>query len=308
MSLEAALLPLRKEHANTMNITRLSSAPVYRPPNHFDMTCLRLQGHEAGPSDALWMGLSQLLPGGCTGFDASPVEKHYVVLDGAVTIITEQGEATLQAWDSCRLAPGEARRLENRTNRTASILLAMPYAPASETENAAPRLALENLAPVLDEGVYIAPSAKIIGDVQMARGSSAWFGAIVRGDNDRISIGCQSNIQDNAVLHTDPGTPLVIGDRVSVGHLAMLHGCTVGDDSLIGIGAVVLNGAKIGRHCLIAAKSLVAEGKVIPDYSIVQGVPGRVVGELTDRHKAMMERASQSYVKRAIRYLHSGIR
>jgi len=109
-----------------VNVTRLAAAPTYDPPNHTDMRCLRLQGHEAGPAEALWLGLSHILPGGHTSLDASGVEKHYVVLDGAVTVVTEDGEATLEAWDSCRLAPGEKRRLENRTNRPASILLAMP--------------------------------------------------------------------------------------------------------------------------------------------------------------------------------------
>jgi quercetin dioxygenase-like cupin family protein len=112
-----------------VNLTRLAAAPAYHPPNHVDMRCLRLQGHEAGQSDTLWLGLSHLLPGGHTSFDASAVEKHYVVLDGEVTVITEDGAHTLGAWDSCRLAPGEKRRLENRTNRPASILLAMPYPP-----------------------------------------------------------------------------------------------------------------------------------------------------------------------------------
>lgn len=111
-----------------MNVTRLEKAPAYFPPNHDDMRCLRLQGHEAGPSDKLWLGLSHLLPGGHTSLDGSAVEKHYVVLEGEVTVVTEDGEATLKAWDSCRLAPGEKRRLENRTNRPASILLAMPLA------------------------------------------------------------------------------------------------------------------------------------------------------------------------------------
>lgn len=111
-----------------MNLTRLAAARIYDPPNHVDMRCLRLQGHEAGPSNALWLGLSHLLPGGHTSLEASGVEKHYVVLDGAVTVITDNGAVTLGVWDSCRLAPGEMRRLENRTNRPASILLAMPLA------------------------------------------------------------------------------------------------------------------------------------------------------------------------------------
>jgi mannose-6-phosphate isomerase-like protein (cupin superfamily) len=109
-----------------MNVTRLADAAAYFPANHTDMRCLRLQGHEAGPSEALWLGLSQLLPGGHTSLDASPVEKHYVVLEGSVTVSNGDEEVTLGPWDSCRVAPGEKRRLENRTNRPASILLAMP--------------------------------------------------------------------------------------------------------------------------------------------------------------------------------------
>ncbi|WP_266170789.1 gamma carbonic anhydrase family protein [Dyella subtropica] len=167
---------------------------------------------------------------------------------------------------------------------------------------------LENSQLELGDGSYIAPSAIVIGDVHIGQASSVWFGAVLRGDNDRIAIGSESNIQDNAVLHTDPGIPLVVGNKVSVGHLAMLHGCMVGDGSLIGIGAVVLNRAEIGRHCLIGAKSLVPEGKVIPDNSIVQGIPGRIVGEVSERHLAMMERASQSYVARIRRYVENNIR
>ena len=111
-----------------MNLTRFASAPPYFPPNHDGMHCLRLQGHEAGPSDTIWLGVSHILPGGGTTLDASPVEKFYVVLDGCVTVMTEDGEATLEQHDSCRLAPGEKRALKNRTNRPATVLLAMPYA------------------------------------------------------------------------------------------------------------------------------------------------------------------------------------
>ena len=163
-------------------------------------------------------------------------------------------------------------------------------------------IVLEKPGLLLDEGAYIAPSAKLIGDVHIGRTSSVWFGAVLRGDSDKIIVGSESNIQDNAVLHTDPGIQLVIGDRVTVGHLAMLHGCVIGNGSLIGIGSVVLNEAKIGSNCLIAAKSLVPEGKVIPDNSIVRGTPGRVVGQVTDKHLVMMERSYQSYVARARRY------
>ena len=114
-----------------MHVTRLDSAPAYHPPNHHDMRCLRLQGHEATPSESLWLGLSYLLPGGHTTLDASPLEKLYVVVEGAVTIVTDGGEVTLGPLDSCRIAPGEHRRLENRTNRPASILLAMPHQAAT---------------------------------------------------------------------------------------------------------------------------------------------------------------------------------
>ena len=115
-----------------MNVTLFANAPAYFPANHIDMQCLRLQGHEAGPSESLWLGVSLLLPGGHTGLDGSPVEKHYVVLEGRVTVVTETGEETLGPWDSCRLAPGEKRRLENRTDDTATILLAMPYPPVAQ--------------------------------------------------------------------------------------------------------------------------------------------------------------------------------
>lgn len=114
-----------------MNVTRFAEAPAYSPPNHEGMHCLRLQGHESGPSDTVWLGVSHILPGGGTTLDASPVEKFYVVLDGAVTVMTESGEETLARHDSCRLAPGEKRALKNRTNVPASILLVMPYPPAS---------------------------------------------------------------------------------------------------------------------------------------------------------------------------------
>lgn len=163
-------------------------------------------------------------------------------------------------------------------------------------------IALEKSGLLLDEGAYVAPSAKLVGDVHIGRASSVWFGAVLRGDNDKIVLGCESNIQDNVVLHTDPGIPLTIGDRVTVGHLAMLHGCTIGNGSLIGIGSVVLNEAKIGCNCLIAAKSLIPEGKIIADNSIVRGIPGRVVGKVTEKHLAMMERSYRSYVARASRY------
>ena len=128
---------------------------------------------------------------------------------------------------------------------------------------------------------WIAPTAAVIGKVRLEAGASVWFSAVLRGDNELIHIGENSNVQDGTVMHTDMGWPLTLGKGVTVGHNAMLHGCTVGDHSLIGIGAVILNGAKIGKHCIIGANTLIAEGKEIPDGSLVVGSPGKVVRELT---------------------------
>ena len=133
------------------------------------------------------------------------------------------------------------------------------------------------------EGEYwVAPTAVVLGDVILETGASIWFGAVLRGDTDRLTVGENSNIQDGSVLHADDGAPLTIGRDVTVGHKVMLHGCTIGDNSLIGIGAVVLNGAVIGKNCLIGAGALVTEGKVIPDGSLVMGSPGKVVRELSE--------------------------
>lgn len=149
---------------------------------------------------------------------------------------------------------------------------------------------------------WIAPTAVVIGNVRLEAGASVWFGAILRGDNELIHIGANSNVQDGTVLHTDPGSPLTIGTGVTIGHNAMLHGCEVGDYSLIGINAVILNGAKIGRHCIIGANSLIGEGKEIPDGSLVMGSPGRVVRELTPAQKQLLAASAEHYVKNAQRY------
>jgi carbonic anhydrase/acetyltransferase-like protein (isoleucine patch superfamily) len=164
-------------------------------------------------------------------------------------------------------------------------------------------LDLEGLRPELAADSYVAATACLIGDVRLGARASVWFGAVLRGDNEPITIGEGANVQDNSVLHADPGFPLVLAENVSVGHLVMLHGCTVGAGSLIGIGAVVLNGARIGRNCLVAAKTLVPEGMDVPDNSVVRGVPGRVVGEVSEKHLAMMARAAASYQHRIQRYL-----
>lgn len=149
---------------------------------------------------------------------------------------------------------------------------------------------------------WIAPNAHLIGRVVLKRGASVWFGAVLRGDNEWIEIGEDSNVQDGAVLHTDPGSPLTLGRKVTVGHLAMLHGCTVGDNSLIGIGAVVLNNVTIGRNCLIGAGALIPEGRDIPDNSLVMGAPGKVVRTLDDKAAAGLARSAESYVANWRRY------
>lgn len=149
-----------------------------------------------------------------------------------------------------------------------------------------------------DDHYWIAPTAAVMGNVRLGTDVSIWWHAVLRGDNEPIIIGDRSNIQDGSVLHNDPGFPLEIGANVTVGHMAMLHGCKIGQGSLIGIGAVVLNGAEIGEECLIGAKALIPEGKKIPPRSLVMGMPGKIVGEVTDEHIERMQRGTQSYVDR----------
>ncbi len=149
---------------------------------------------------------------------------------------------------------------------------------------------------------WTAPNAVLIGKVRLQENASVWFGAVLRGDNELIDIGPDSNVQDGTVMHTDMGSPLTLGRGVTIGHNAMLHGCTVGDYSLIGINAVILNGAKIGKHCIIGANALIAEGKEIPDGSLVMGSPGKVVRELTEAQKKMLEGSAAHYVHNARRY------
>ena len=143
---------------------------------------------------------------------------------------------------------------------------------------------------------WVAPNATLVGKVRLEEGANVWFNAVLRGDNELILIGKNSNVQDGTVMHTDMGFPLTIG------HNAMLHGCTVGDYSLIGINAVILNGAKIGKNCIIGANSLIGEGKEIPDGSLVMGSPGKVVRELTEAQKKMLEASAAHYVHNAQRY------
>lgn len=149
---------------------------------------------------------------------------------------------------------------------------------------------------------YVADNASVIGSVVLEHQASVWFNAVLRADNDPIHIGERSNVQDGAVLHTDPGFPLTIGRGVTIGHKAMLHGCSVDDNSLIGINAVVLNGARIGQNCLVGAGSLIGEGKEIPDNSLVVGAPGRVIRTLSEDQIAGLRHAAQVYVDKIGRY------
>jgi carbonic anhydrase/acetyltransferase-like protein (isoleucine patch superfamily) len=149
---------------------------------------------------------------------------------------------------------------------------------------------------------FIADNATVIGSVILEANASIWFNAVVRADNDVITIGENSNIQDGSVLHTDVGIPLIVGKNVTVGHKVMLHGCTIGDGSLIGINAVILNGAVIGRGCVIGANALIPEGKVIPDGSVVMGSPGKVVKEVSESQRAMLELSALHYVENFKRY------
>jgi carbonic anhydrase/acetyltransferase-like protein (isoleucine patch superfamily) len=166
------------------------------------------------------------------------------------------------------------------------------------------RYALDGIEPEIDPTAWIAPTAVVLGRCRMEARASLWFGAVVRGDNELIVIGEGSNVQENCVLHTDPGFPLTIHRDVTVGHLAMLHGCEVGEGSLIGIGATVMNGARIGKRCLIAAHAFVPEGKEIPDDSLVMGQPGKIVREVSAEQAARMKQGTENYVRRADTYRH----
>lgn len=161
---------------------------------------------------------------------------------------------------------------------------------------------LDGVAPELADDVWIAPDAQVIGKVTMATGSSAWFGVVIRGDNERICVGESSNLQEYTVCHTDPGFPVVIGRDVTVGHKAMIHGCEIGDGSLIGMGATILNGAKIGQGCLIGAGALVTEGKEIPDGSLVMGAPGKVVRALDAAAREKLLESAARYRANAARF------
>ena len=152
------------------------------------------------------------------------------------------------------------------------------------------------------EGHFIAPNAAVIGNVTLRDRSSVWFSCVLRGDAERIEVGAGSNIQDGAVLHADPGFPMIVGNNVTVGHQAMLHGCTIGDGSLVGINAVVLNGAKVGKCCLIGANALVTEGMEIPDGSLVLGSPAKIRKQFTEREQEALMVNADHYVSNAARF------
>ncbi|WP_395060210.1 gamma carbonic anhydrase family protein [Polaromonas sp.] len=161
---------------------------------------------------------------------------------------------------------------------------------------------LDSLSPDIHPSAWVADSAQVIGDVALAEGVSVWFGTVIRGDTESVRIGRNSNIQDASVLHADPGVPLDIGEGVSIGHQVMLHGCTIGDGSLIGIGAVVLNRARIGKNCLVGAGSLVTEGKEFPDGSMILGSPAKAVRQLSPEQIEGLKAIAHHYVENARRY------
>jgi carbonic anhydrase/acetyltransferase-like protein (isoleucine patch superfamily) len=162
--------------------------------------------------------------------------------------------------------------------------------------------ALDGVVPEIDPDAWVAPGAQVMGRVVLGAGVGVWFGAVLRGDNEPIVVGEATNIQENAVLHTDMGYPLTIGRDCTIGHKAMLHGCTIGEGTLIGMGATVLNGAKIGRGCLIGACALITEGKEIPDGSLVMGSPGRVVRQLDEAGRARLLASAAGYRANAARF------
>mgnify|MGYP001184940474 CR=1 FL=1 len=163
---------------------------------------------------------------------------------------------------------------------------------------------IDGVAPELEDAdaIWIAPDAQVIGRVRLGRDCGVWFGAVLRGDNEPIAIGEESNIQELTVIHTDPGFPVTVGKGCTIGHRAILHGCTIGDNSLVGMGAIILNGARIGRNSLVGAGALVTEGKQFPDNSLIVGSPAKVVRELDETAIASLGRSAQNYVANGRRF------
>lgn len=167
-----------------------------------------------------------------------------------------------------------------------------------------PLYALDGVSPETpaDGQFWIAPGAQVIGKVRLGAGVSIWFGVVLRGDNEEIFVGPGSNVQDNGVVHTDPGFPVRIGENCTIGHRAILHGCTIGDNSLVGMGATLLNGARIGRNCLVGANALITEGKVFPDNVLIVGSPAKVVRELDANASSRLTDSAARYVANGRRY------
>ena len=161
---------------------------------------------------------------------------------------------------------------------------------------------LDDVTPDVHATAWVADNAQVMGRVSLAENASVWYGAVLRGDNDSISVGRNSNVQDGSVLHTDHGSPLVIGDDVTIGHQVMLHGCTVGDCTLVGIGSVVMNGARIGRHCIVGAGALITEGKQFPDGVLIVGSPAKVLRELSAEQIAGLQASARHYVAQQRRH------
>ena len=161
---------------------------------------------------------------------------------------------------------------------------------------------LDDIEPTMDGEYYISESASVLGKVRLCDDASVWFGAVLRGDTELITIGKSSNVEELSVLHTDLGFPLEIGEDVTIGHKVMLHGCTIGDGSLVGINSVILNGAKIGKGCLIGANSLITEGTEIPDGSLVMGSPGKIRGDLNEDQKKGLIMSARHYVEKSKRF------
>ncbi len=161
---------------------------------------------------------------------------------------------------------------------------------------------LDGMAPKLGQGAWVADSAQVMGDVQLGENASVWFGAVLRGDSATIRIGRNSNVQDLSVIHADDGVPTTIGENVTIGHQVMLHGCTIGDDSLIGIQAVVLNNAKIGRNCIVGAGAVVTEGKEFPDNSLIVGAPAKVIRTRDEAAVSQLRQSAEHYVDNARRF------
>ena len=159
--------------------------------------------------------------------------------------------------------------------------------------------------PKIDQACFVAPSADLIGRVIMKSNSSVWFNCVLRADNEPITIGENSNVQDGSILHVDPGFPIDIGEGVTVGHKVMLHGCTIGENTLIGMNSVILNGAKIGKNCVIGANSLITENTEIPDGSMAMGAPAKVVKALNEKHIRMLKRGADHYVENSAKYTKS---